>query len=132
MIIRSITLLATAAVWVSVTAATAPGPELPTLHVEWVHPQEDQPGWDCHTMGNRVCGPQSYDLTHEDTGDNACWVEKITRAETAEVICGPRGQRPAYTADIGQVFAKTTFDPCGWVASGPFVDGYTIDPAGCN
>lgn len=19
--------------------------------------QEDDPGWDCHTMGNRVCGP---------------------------------------------------------------------------
>ena len=20
-------------------------------------PQEDEEGWDCHTMGNRVCGP---------------------------------------------------------------------------
>lgn len=19
--------------------------------------QEDDPGWDCHTMGNRICGP---------------------------------------------------------------------------
>ena len=20
--------------------------------------QEDDPGWDCHTMGNRICGPK--------------------------------------------------------------------------
>ena len=19
--------------------------------------EEDEPGWDCHTMGNRICGP---------------------------------------------------------------------------
>jgi len=19
--------------------------------------QEDEPGWDCHTMGNKICGP---------------------------------------------------------------------------
>lgn len=94
------------------------------------HIEEDQPGWDCHTMGNRVCGP-SYDLQHEDTGDTACWVEKVHSAATAEVICGDRGKRPATdTADIGEVFA--TGDHCGWVASGPLRDGYTIEPAGCN
>jgi len=29
--------------------------------------QEDDPSWDCKTMGNHICG--SYDLTHEDTRD---------------------------------------------------------------
>lgn len=29
--------------------------------------QEDDPGWDCATMGNRVCGPVTL---HED---NATW-----------------------------------------------------------
>lgn len=173
-LLSSLTLGAVVAAWVVTTAATAPQPELVqgTPHAAI---QEDQPGWNCTTMGNRVCGPHQhtashdwvsegydgsdgslaawdcahgrrpsgygtegmtcgpgYDLTHEDTGDTACWVEKITRHETAEVICGARGLRPANTADIGEVFARTTFDPCGWVASGPLADGYTIDPAGCN
>lgn len=27
-------------------------------HVRVIHKiQEDDPGWDCHTMGNRICGP---------------------------------------------------------------------------
>lgn len=28
-------------------------PELVSRH----QPQEDEPGWDCRTMGNRICGP---------------------------------------------------------------------------
>ena len=24
-----------------------------------VTPEEDQPGWDCRTMGNHVCGPNN-------------------------------------------------------------------------
>jgi hypothetical protein len=35
------------------TPAPAPAPaEVPTI-------QEDEPGWDCLTMGNRVCGPDA-------------------------------------------------------------------------
>jgi len=85
---------------------------------------------------------QSYDLAHEDTGDTACWVEKVHSPATAEVICGDRGDRPVSdTADIGEVFAVHAFPSptttgligdCGWVASGPFVDGFDIAPAGCN
>jgi hypothetical protein len=29
------------------TETPPPGPQ----------PEEDQPGWDCHTMGNHQCGP---------------------------------------------------------------------------
>jgi hypothetical protein len=32
-----------------------PRPAVTTVHT----PEEDQPGWDCATMGNRTCGPTS-------------------------------------------------------------------------
>jgi len=28
----------------------------PVAQVQSVHVEEDEPGWDCHTMGNKVCG----------------------------------------------------------------------------
>lgn len=90
-------------------------------------PQEDEPGWDCTTMGNRVCGPQPA----------ACWVEKAHSVYDAEMICGDKGDRPrADTADIGEVFAD--HDGCSWVITGvpsEDIDGgleYDPEPAGCN
>lgn len=60
-----------------------------------------------------------------------CWVEKVHSAETAEVICGDKGGRPAAdTADIGEVFAD--HGDCGWVASWGWRQGFDIAPAGCN
>jgi hypothetical protein len=32
------------------------------------YPLEDEPGWDCHTMGNRICGTVTPDGTEPDTG----------------------------------------------------------------
>ena len=32
-------------------------------------PLEDMPGWDCHTMGNRICGTVTPTGTEPDTGD---------------------------------------------------------------
>ena len=31
-------------------------PEKVELRQYVPQPQEDEPGWDCHTMGNRICG----------------------------------------------------------------------------
>lgn len=113
-LLSSLTLGAVVAAWVVTTAATAPQPELVqgTPHAAI---QEDQPGWNCTTMGNRVCGP-GYDLTHEDTRNGACWAEKVHGAiEDVEIICGDRGDRPATdTADIGATV---------WVAADPLDGG---------
>jgi hypothetical protein len=38
-------------------SAPAPQPVRLDLGTVTMTPQEDEPGWDCHTMGNRVCGP---------------------------------------------------------------------------
>jgi hypothetical protein len=57
-LLRSLTLGAVITAWVVTTAATAPQPELVqgTPHAA-AQPEEDQPGWDCATTGNRLCGP---------------------------------------------------------------------------
>lgn len=34
-----------------------PTPATPSV-VHSVQPEEDEPGWDCTTMGNRICGPE--------------------------------------------------------------------------
>lgn len=106
MLLRSITLTATAAVWIGVTAATAPQPELPV--VEYTAPQP----------------AQSYDLTHEDTGDYTCWVEKATSQEAAEPVCGPRGLRPAGAVSLG---AQVLVNGHHWVAT---MTG--LEPVGAN
>lgn len=63
---------------------------------------------------------------------DGCWVEKAHSVQTAEVICGEKGDRPRTdTADIGDVFA-TNDDPCGYVASWAWAQGWDIQPAGCN
>lgn len=61
----------------------------------------------------------------ENTTDTACWVEKTASIATAEVICGYRGQRPADSVAIGEVFAGH------WVAVHN-ADGYTFEPAPTN
>ncbi|MFD0918875.1 hypothetical protein [Saccharopolyspora rosea] len=57
---RIITALATAAVLATVTQYVislvnrpVPSPTPPAVQ----HCEEDQPCWDCHTMGNHRCGP---------------------------------------------------------------------------
>lgn len=52
-------------------------------------------------VGGVEVGDGSYDLTHEDTSDTACWVEKWQDVTTAETICGPRGLRPAGSVELG-------------------------------
>lgn len=37
-------------------------PDMPRVRTQLTTPvriEEDEPGWDCHTMGNRICGPIS-------------------------------------------------------------------------
>lgn len=40
------------------TPTVIPTPATPSV-VHSVQPEEDEPGWDCATMGNRICGPES-------------------------------------------------------------------------
>ena len=76
---------------------------------------------------------QSYDLTHEDTGNNACWVEKVHSIDTAEVICGDRGDRPqSDTADIGQRFGGNPNGDGGWYAQYYADSGFDFEPIGWN
>lgn len=50
---------------------------------------EDMPGWDCRTMGNRVCGPDPS-ATPYDLGDpyTRC-VLALDAAEVASELCDP-------------------------------------------
>ena len=41
----------------------------------------------------------SADLANEDTTDTACWYEKAESLDTAELICGYRGQMPTGAVD---------------------------------
>ncbi|WP_236747242.1 hypothetical protein [Mycobacteroides abscessus] len=38
-----------------------PTPATPSMvhSVPTAEPEEDEPGWECATMGNRICGPES-------------------------------------------------------------------------
>jgi hypothetical protein len=55
-----------------------------------IAPQEDEPGWDCATMGNKDCGP----FTPEDEG------EAITPAELAELAAEPQEDEPGWDCTI--------------------------------
>ena len=46
--------------------------------------EEDDPRWDCHTMGNRVCGPQ--ELGEETTINGHVWVATVTGLEPVEEV----------------------------------------------
>lgn len=46
-------ILTIAAVLLGTTATASAAPTAPATQV-----QEDDANWDCHTMGNRICGPQ--------------------------------------------------------------------------
>lgn len=53
--------------------------------------QEDDPRWDCHTMGNRECGPNQ--TTSDDGTAWTCWVERNPDFPTeGERICGTPAQ----------------------------------------
>ncbi|MBN7317872.1 hypothetical protein [Mycobacteroides abscessus] len=42
------------------TPTVIPTPATPSVvhSVPASEPEEDEPGWDCATMGNRICGPE--------------------------------------------------------------------------
>ena len=46
--------------------------------------EEDDPRWDCATMGNRVCGPQ--ELGEETTINGRPWVVTVTGLEPVEEV----------------------------------------------
>lgn len=65
---------------VPVTAPTAPA--IPAAAPAPVRCEEDQPCWDCATMGNKICGPATSDQCQED---DPCWDCKTM----GNKICGP-------------------------------------------
>lgn len=62
--VRSLAAVALAASAVMFTMSTDPAPVAPAA----VHVEEDSPGWNCLTMGNRVCGPAFVPVS-QDLGD---------------------------------------------------------------
>lgn len=51
-------LLPFVSLWLSTVEETTVVPGTPTVSTAVVdEPEEDEPGFDCHTHGNRVCGP---------------------------------------------------------------------------
>lgn len=51
--------------------------------------EEDEPGWDCRTMGNRICGPMPTFVLHDHPG-MACWLEPNDQQPLkVEEICRP-------------------------------------------
>ena len=55
--------------------------------------QEDQPGWDCRTMGNRVCGPDnSQGLAAACYNDRA----EVVAVWPCHVVVNPDGSSDVY------------------------------------
>ncbi|MBX6360058.1 MAG: hypothetical protein IRZ03_08260 [Acidobacterium ailaaui] len=52
------TIAAIAAAAVLATGCKTPDQPTPVPASSSHQPLEDEPGWDCHTMGNRQCGPE--------------------------------------------------------------------------
>lgn len=131
-------LIATVTVWVGVTAATAPEPTTAgTPHAaaetSFCGTVAQCDAWD-EVADRAYEAGQSFDLTHEDTSDTSCWVEKATSPATAEVICGARGLRPATdTVDIGAAFGGKPDGDCSWsYVSYPWDGSFGLEPNGCN
>jgi hypothetical protein len=56
--------------------------------------EEDEPGWDCRTMGNRICGPipttTMPTVVLQDHPGMACWLEPNNQQPLGvEEICKP-------------------------------------------
>jgi len=43
-----------------------------------VHLEEDDPGWDCHTMGNRTCGENPPSTARKVPAGTICWNSAMT------------------------------------------------------
>lgn len=67
------------------------GPAIPPVVVEDVVvdrvPQEDEPGWDCATMGNRSCGPVLTFVCETPPGpDGLVWSFRYTGATGTQPV----------------------------------------------
>ncbi len=67
-----------AAIGIAVAALTAQALIPTEAQAAPVRIEEDQPGWDCHTMGNRVCGAPAEDPT-VCTWNGQSWVSAYSR-----------------------------------------------------
>lgn len=52
--------------------------------------EEDQPGWDCATMGNRICGEPAEDPT-VCTWDGSAWISAYSVTYGEPCTFGARG-----------------------------------------
>jgi len=55
------------------TACSTQTAQKPPIHLE-----EDDPGWDCHTMGNRTCGENPPSTARKVPAGTICWNSAMT------------------------------------------------------
>ena len=81
-------------------ATIAPVETTPVIH-------EDEPGWNCLTMGNKVCGPSFVPVETATLGDGSPLLDVLTE-----------GERQDWTGCLIQ-FGDTTYIVCpdGYVES---------------
>jgi hypothetical protein len=69
------------------TLASPPSPSSPAVTPAPL--QEDDPGWDCATMGDKLCGPGLSHGNLDDQQRPACFVEPSSVPAGFEVIYYP-------------------------------------------
>jgi hypothetical protein len=63
---------------------------------------EDSPGWDCKTMGNKVCGPKSPKVVNIDEAEDDAW----NTMQNLESYCRARGMAAEAWAEVNSLQPK--------------------------
>lgn len=115
-------------------ALSAPVPVVGRAYPVPSQVQEDAPGWDCATMGNRVCGPVRPAGTADAYGcywfaDGPAWVSD----RTPDGLChdGPHGV-PYWATGAYSGNDVLRHGTAAQVASWGWRQGFDVAPVGCN